>query len=348
MARRTEATREAVWEAMERLRGAADPRWDSPTRLRAAIGGVGSFTTITQHRDAWRAAHENDAAADAEGPVEVPPEARDAAGDAITKAVEQTWRTARDHAAALTEQVRRKAAEDVAVARRDRDEALDEARRLERELADADGELEKQRERIKKLDDLSSELAASNKGLREQVDQALLVIRDLQESASKVRLAADEREGSLRADLERAAEREAALNSNVTELKARVAAAEELAKAQAGETEKARREAAEAELQRQSEAKAHAVALASLQGEHKEKVVRLGEQLASAQKAVERLDQELAKALRDNLRDDLLKARESAAAEAELRLRELERRLEGLVAAATKALETPRGGGTSP
>ena len=217
MARRSEATREAVWDAMERLRSAGDPRWDSPMRLRIAIGSVGSFSTITQHRDAWREAHKSHTPI-LEARCEVPPEARDAASDAIAKAVEQAWRTAKDHAAAAAEDIRRKANADVTAANRDRDDALEEARRLEHELAEAEAALKEQRERSIRAEQLGAELAATNKSLQYQIEQALVVVREQQEATIKSLDQASFREQALASDLDREAQRAAELGAKLAKV----------------------------------------------------------------------------------------------------------------------------------
>lgn len=218
MARRPEATREAVWEAMERLRLAGDPRWDSPMRLRVAIGSVGSFSTITQHRDAWREAHKSRTPS-IETPCEVPPEARDAASDAIAKAVEQAWRTAKDHAAAATEEIRRKSIADVTAAHRDRDDALEEAKRLERELAEVHEALKEQRERTLRAEQLGAEQAIANKSLQNQIEQALVVIREQQEAALNARDEVTVRERALRVDLDRETQRANEMSAQCSKIK---------------------------------------------------------------------------------------------------------------------------------
>lgn len=222
MARRSEATREAVWEAMERLRLAGDPRWDSPMRLRIAIGSVGSFSTITQHRDAWREVHQSTLATPATS-SEIPTEARDLANDAIAKAVEQAWRTARDHAAAATEDLRRKALAEMTAANRDREDAIEEAKRLERELAEAQEAMAEQRTRAVKAESLYQELASANSGLRNQIEQALIMIREHQEAFNKAQAEAGTREKDLREQMAREMCRSDEMSQQVVELRSRLA-----------------------------------------------------------------------------------------------------------------------------
>lgn len=203
-----ERTKQAVGAAIEQLRARGVQTWRSPSMIRREMG-FGSLSDIIVFRNDWIAEqgeHERHGAS-ALG-RDVPPQAQEAAAAATSRLVSEAWRNAREAAAAEVEEARRGAREEAAVARADRDEVVADLERLEGQLAEAMERVAAMGRHADAAHEQHRELAAANGDLRRQLEQALVLIGEQQDSASKARVASEAGASALRDDLMRAAERE--------------------------------------------------------------------------------------------------------------------------------------------